>query len=362
MMIKSKKIFIAAIITIILLIDFAFICETQNSTKISLDKLEVKIGQTFDLPIYISENSGIASIKLTLKYNTNVFSLQKNPQGEIAFEQGNFTDSGTVLCSETSSGCQILWYDIKNAFCDGVLITLKFSVSEECLTGSYDFKLSYSQKNTIDINDNPVALNCEDGIVCVSDYNPRFIADDISISNNNEEFLYNIKISDNPGVAAYKIDLTFDGNAFEVLEKNGSFIKNGENFSSGTIFAKKTETGCEIIWYSPKDINVDGIAFSLYFKSKSVLSNTYEIIMNISEKDTVNQKEELVAFNCINGKIKCLFDIKGDLNKDGNITDADLTLLRKALLSRQEYAEIFDANSDKIFDVRDLIYVEKCIK
>ena len=89
---------------------------SANMPVLSIDGGEVLVGEEIALPIKLSENTGIAGLAVSLKYDEDVLDLLA-------------VDGGTLFSGFTYEK-QLAWDESKNVNENGVLATLHFKVSE----------------------------------------------------------------------------------------------------------------------------------------------------------------------------------------------------------------------------------------
>lgn len=107
------------------------------AAEITLGSLTIKNGDTFIVPVYVSNNSGASYIDLIPDYDKHKFTL-------VGVENGNLFDSVSV------KGSHIILKDTQNATADGVLINLVFKPKVTLNEGSlHKFSVKISDANKI---------------------------------------------------------------------------------------------------------------------------------------------------------------------------------------------------------------------
>lgn len=117
---------------------------------------------------------------------------------------------------------------------------------------------------------------------------------------------YHVSISGNPGLSGFLLKLTYDTDVLSVLTQSDGktvIVQPGE-LAGGSFVASKTESGCQILWYSPFDASEDGCLFSIRLKvSEDALLADYPIRISYSAQNTVNAADERVRLRCEDGSL-----------------------------------------------------------
>ena len=101
-----------------------------------------------------------------------------------------------------------------------------------------------------------------------------------------------VEIKNNPGLAAWLIELRWDASTFSV---EGD-VQSGESFVSGSMLSRVDKPGSlSVNWYNVKNVTEDGVLFTVRLRAADGLeTGDCEIVLNCSEKNTINLDEELV--------------------------------------------------------------------
>ena len=154
----------ATYFVLVLVFVFSIFCHTtalaEELLTLSVPQVEAKAGELVEVPIVVTNNPGIISVKVELSYNTALLTLN-NAQGD-AFK-------GVSFGPLTNPSFTINWMDALhgNNFTNGVLATLTFLVKETAPGGTIPLTLTVSGKDVFDNDFNPVAYTLENGAVQV---------------------------------------------------------------------------------------------------------------------------------------------------------------------------------------------------
>ena len=138
-----------------------------NEPTISADNVTVTRGKSVSVPIIMSNNPGLTSMRLEVAYDARWLTLESVTDGGLL---GSNTNS-----PEYGSPYRLLWDNseaTENITANGTLAELNFLVAEDAPEGSYIIKLSYNyaQYDIIDANMYPVYFGLVHGVVNVIPY------------------------------------------------------------------------------------------------------------------------------------------------------------------------------------------------
>lgn len=144
-----------------------------NVPTITVGSAAALPGETVQIPVTITGNTGILGAKLTFTYDVGL-TLTAAKAGE-AFSALTMTKPGqfTSPCSFTWDGQELEASDIK----DGTILTLTFQVADTAAVGAeLPITVSYAPKGIVDGDLNPVAAVVQNGKVTVTTEQPAATA------------------------------------------------------------------------------------------------------------------------------------------------------------------------------------------
>ncbi len=145
-------------------------------------------------------------------------------------------------------------------------------------------------------------------------------------------------------------DFVYDNTALELV--------NGEWAVEGALADWDIDKGAVLVFSQNTDIN--GVIFKLTFKVKDgAETGFYEIGLITQVKQTVNGNDILIDVGIIDGGIKIIDVILGDINEDGNVNSADVIhlLWYTFLPERYPITQNADFNNDGKISSADVIYL-----
>lgn len=302
-----KRMFAAAVSLALLLSLFAVGASAAPAASLCADAVCVCAGETVDYSVFVNDCPGMAACVIRLQYDTEAFSLETDEStGEPYCRRGDLTAGGSFTCRETTTGCSVLWFHTENTAGSGTLFTVRLRASEDAANGEYPITVSCDGKNTIDMLGRTVELCGAEGTVCVRSFVPTFTAETVE-SRDNSEVEYAIRITDNPGIAGFRLYLAYDTSVLAPMTDGSGnpLISGGEGFDSGSFYSSRTRSGCQILWNHTGDVMAEGIVFRIRFTvAGQAAPGTYPVTLTYRAEDTINCEEEPIVFSCESGAIE----------------------------------------------------------
>lgn len=210
----------------------------ESEAVITVEEIWGNPGKTVDLDLILTGNPGILGATITISWDENL-TLVADASGE-AFDHMTYTSPSRYV----ASGTNFVWFgnEVDEAI-DGTILTLTFRVSETAQNNDIlPLRVTYTQGDVIDENDNDVTLNITDGHICVINYQPGDITDDGRV-NARDLVRLSQYISDgcktdpegyNAEVVADACDVNGDGrvNARDLI-KLSQYISDGSQTNPG---------------------------------------------------------------------------------------------------------------------------------
>lgn len=135
-----KKIIISLLL--VAMISVMIIPAYAAGTSITVSEEAAKAGETVNVDVSISGNTGFANGKFTLDYNKEVLTL-------TAIEvEGNLLENGS--CASNVETAMVSFASVEEITEDGVLFTAVFTVKADAAADKYDVKVSVQDMTTTD--------------------------------------------------------------------------------------------------------------------------------------------------------------------------------------------------------------------
>ena len=331
-------------------------------------------GQEITVPVYIANNPGIASLRMDLTYNTEVFSLVKTGDaGEqtLLIERGDVLNSGNITSKESENGCQIFWWSEKNKTQNGTLFFIHLKISEEAEYGDYEINISYYPKDTGNENEELVEFVCQEGYVKVESNESMVYAGTMKLrTGETTDFPFYIK--NNPGISAIMLYVRFNASVTgieAVLDESGDIIVELGDFSTkGSVIVNEYLSGWKILWYTTEGNQYgDGKLFTIRFKAgEGAAERDVPVSVTYMPDNTIDADGNKVEIlNTEKGTIKIRGTHYGDIDENLKVDFADALCLKRYIAGWEGFQNIninnADLNGDGKVDSADLIILERHI-
>lgn len=309
--------------------------------KITLASENVIAGQSAQLVGSVSGLKSTKNISLTLNYNKDVFDfVSVEPADGVRISNITKTDA-TVTFTLTS---------LTTAFNDKDVFTVNFNTNDKAAKGNYDFSGS------------SVGVRVESVSVTVLASGTSESADlecaDVVATRGQSTVRVPVSISNNKGLMGYKLNFSYDADILEPVAVTGSF--GGRLFNNIGL----NEGSFDVLWNDSEDTADDGEMLVIEFNVVSNTFSTTQIDVSYSQPDTFNEDYENVELVC-NGSNVAVNALKGDVDLNGTVSDADYTLYGEYIASTEDFNNIQnligDIDGDGVVDAFDMFYLDRII-
>lgn len=163
---KSKvlKILCSIVAIVCLMSTVGLFSYASRENIISSPEIAAKPGDTIQVPVTISENTGIMGFSIVVEVDENFLEPVSVERGTVLAE-GLFENS--IGTSESNSNFKVIWCGTENMTENGVIFTMIFNVPENA-DGNTKIKISYDKEDTFDQDWNDKKLTCEEITVSVN--------------------------------------------------------------------------------------------------------------------------------------------------------------------------------------------------
>lgn len=134
----------------------------------SVDTVKVAAGaKNISVPIRVQNNPGILGMRFSVSYDESVLTLSNASNGDAVSKVLALTKA-KALCS----GCYFVWdgievdpADVK----DGIVLLLRFQVSDSAQSGSYPITVHYNNGDIIDNNLQAIFPRIQNGSITIKE-------------------------------------------------------------------------------------------------------------------------------------------------------------------------------------------------
>lgn len=163
-----------------------------------------------------------------------------------------------------------------------------------------------------------------------------------------------LTLSGNPGITGLYFGFDYDKNLLTLEDYSSS----NEDFAQHD-WTVGIGQGEKALWLQPDETKAEGAILSLTFRV-SQNAGIGEIPVALTEVSAVDARADEVEITGISGGITVSLGLAGDVNGDGEVTNADLIRLRRYLSGQNVSAETgnADLNGDGKVDLKDLMLLQ----
>jgi len=260
----------------------------------------VETGETFTLPIKITENPGITALGLTLDYDSKAFEL-------LSVEDTGLLKGAEFLAGDDVSRHPYImnWDDIseKDHTETGVLANVNFKVRDVAM-GEYSIKVGVNQSNTYNVDLGPVSFSSDGGKVTVrpAASAPVISADDVyGIPGDIVEVP--VRIKNNPGIISLGLSVDYDKDDLELTGVTDCGLLGNAEFLAGKDLKKIPYI---LNWddLTDKDHTDSGVLAVLRFKVLQELEYPSEVDVSLNKGSAFNAGMKDVDFFRSPGSVK----------------------------------------------------------
>lgn len=284
----SKK-----IVSLILAISFclmAAVTAYAATPSIAVSNVEAERGQEVTVVISLADNPGIVSMKLLVKYDTNVLEYQSSTIGS---EFSDITGATTNL-TENNGNIILNWVVLstenKNCTANGTFAEIKFKVKDNAAKGDSVISVTYDEDDVYNVKEENISFAVNNGKVTVhEEENTGSAALTVATATGKagEEVTVSINTKENMGMAYLGFTVDYDTTKLKLTGYEDSGMKSWvANKDKGTF-----------VWSDTADYTGVGEILKLQFKIMDDESDeiAYVRLTEISAFDENENDVKIVA-------------------------------------------------------------------
>ena len=163
-----------------------------------------------------------------------------------------------------------------------------------------------------------------------------------------------VALSGNPGITGMYFGFDYD----KTLLTLEDYSCPSEDFAQGEWMVGIGQ-GEKALWLQPDETKAEGTVLALTFRV-SQQAGLGEIPVALTDVSAVDAQADEVEIACVPGGVTVSLGLAGDVNGDGEVTNADLIRLRRYLSGQDVSAETgnADLNGDGKVDLKDLMLLQ----
>lgn len=278
-----------------------------NNTEINIGDVTAMGGETVDVPITLSGNSGICGANIVISYDKNL-QLTGITKGS-ALSSLAMTKPGSIA----SNPFAVVWDGMEADSTNGTIAVLTFKTPSNA--GKYSINVSYDEGDIVDGTLLPVSVTLKNGSITVEDSSPvsgTIITVDTVTAQAGESFTVPVRIAGNTGVCG--ATLTFDYSTSLTLTN----IAKGDGFSSLTMTKPGSYSSGPfvLVWDGLEADTSNGVIAYLTFTAPKT-EGSYDISVSYDGGDIVDGELKSVNVGLVQGKALIKSGKKINIKIDG---------------------------------------------
>lgn len=278
-----------------------------NNTEINIGDVTAMGGETVDVPITLSGNSGICGANIVISYDKNL-QLTGITKGS-ALSSLSMTKPGSIA----SNPFAVVWDGMEADSTNGTIAILTFKTPSNA--GKYSINVSYDEGDIVDGTLSPVNVTLKNGSITVEDSSPvsgTIITVDTVTAQPGESFTVPVRIAGNTGICG--ATLTFDYSTPLTLTN----IARGDGFSSLAMTKPRSYSSGPfvLVWDGLEADTSNGVIAYLTFTAPEA-EGSYDISVSFDEGDIVDGDLNPVKVGLVQGKAIITSGKKINIKIDG---------------------------------------------
>ncbi|MGN1154703.1 MAG: S-layer homology domain-containing protein, partial [Agathobacter sp.] len=195
----KKLVSFLCVITLIIGLHSSVYAADTNNPLITIGNITVEAGKSVEVPIIVSNNTGICGAMLNISYDTAL--ILENVKVGDAFSSMTFTAPGNLSFNPV----KLVWDSMEEDKSNGSIAILTFKAPSN--VGTYNISASYEEGDIVDGNLNPVDVTIANGSVTVKSTTQAPQFSDVS----SNAYYYNaVNWAVDKGITTGRTATTFD--------------------------------------------------------------------------------------------------------------------------------------------------------
>ena len=283
-----KKLFCACLAVIMIVLSSFVGIFAEDDTTLTVSSNSASVGQTVELDVALSGNSGISFATLAPEYDEDSLELVG-----VKYNTDKFPGE------ERFDGTYARWKsDVKDNKENGLFLTLTFKILDTAATGKSEVSISCPKGYIAGEKSRYTNVSIISGTIDIIPGTPTFeVSSDYALQGETVEV--HVSLKNNPGIAAAKITPVYDETALELV----SVLDNSYGYK-GT-FLKYNNTN-SLKWISEgNEDNSENKRFVTYvFKVIDTFgAKSTDVSITYDEGSIVNSKNENIEFEVESGTV-----------------------------------------------------------
>ena len=337
-----KKLFCACLAVIMVVLSSFVGIFAEDDTTLTVSSNSASVGQTVELDVALSGNSGISFATLAPEYDEDSLELVG-----VKYNTDKFPGE------ERFDGTYARWKsEVKDNKENGLFLTLTFKILDTATTGKSEVSLSCPKGYIAGEKSRYTNVSIISGTIDIIPGTPTFeVSSDYALQGEMVEV--HVSLKNNPGIAAAKITPVYDKTALELV----SVLYNSYGYKG--IFLKYNNTN-SLKWISEgNEDNSENKRFVTYvFKVIDTLgAKSTDIAITYDEGSIVNSKNENIEFEVESGAVifketPYTLTVSSPEALPGETVEVDVSLKNNPGIAAGALTPVYDNTVLELIDVK----------
>ena len=337
-----KKLFCACLAVIMIVLSSFVGIFAEDDTTLTVSSNSASVGQTVELDVALSGNSGISFATLAPEYDEDSLELVG-----VKYNTDKFPGE------ERFDGTYARWKsEVKDNKENGLFLTLTFKILDTATTGKSEVSLSCPKGYIAGEKSRYTNVSIISGTIDIIPGTPTFeVSSDYALQGEMVEV--HVSLKNNPGIAAAKITPVYDKTSLELV----SVLYNSYGYK-GT-FAEYNDTN-SMKWISEgNEDNFENKRFVTYvFKVIDTLwAESTDVAITYDEGSIVNSKNENIEFEVESGAVifketPYTLTVSSPEALPGETVEVDVSLKNNPGIAAGALTPVYDNTVLELIDVK----------
>ena len=337
-----KKLFCACLAVIMVVLSSFVGIFAEDDTTLTVSSNSASVGQTVELDVALSGNSGISFATLAPEYDEDSLELVG-----VKYNTDKFPGE------ERFDGTYARWKsEVKDNKENGLFLTLTFKILDTATTGKSEVSLSCPKGYIAGEKSRYTNVSIISGTIDIIPGTPTFeVSSDYALQGEMVEV--HVSLKNNPGIAAAKITPVYDKTALELV----SVLYNSYGYKG--IFLKYNNTN-SLKWISEgNEDNFENKRFVTYvFKVIDTLwAESTDVAITYDEGSIVNSKNENIEFEVESGAVifketPYTLTVSSPEALPGETVEVDVSVKNNPGISSAEFKPVYDSTVLELIDIK----------
>ena len=309
-----KKYFYQILLSLLTCLLFTSLNATANNTELYIGNITATEGETVEVPVILSGNTGICGANIRIAYDSNL-QLVGITNGS-ALSTLTMTKPGDM----TSNPFTLVWDGMEADYTDGTIAVLTFKVPSN--VGKYNVSLSYDEGDIVNNTLTPVSVGLKNGSITVSGKQPPASGTTLTIESvtakPGESITVPVRLAGNTGICGATLNFKYHSSLTLTNISKGDGLSTLNMTKPGSY----SPGPFVLVWDGLEADTSNGVIAYLTFTAPET-EGSYDISVSFDDSDIVDGSltpVKVIPIHRINVQINgTAYTLNGQENAEGLI-------------------------------------------